>query len=63
MTVYLGETSSKEFNRFILDVLTQIRNYYKLELYIDTAFEEEGQDVDDDKHQMFLESKMDDLKV
>lgn len=30
MTVYLGESSIKEFNRFILDVLTQIRNYYKL---------------------------------
>lgn len=30
MIVYLSESSTKEFNRVILDVVSQIRSYYKL---------------------------------
>ena len=40
MTVYLTESDSKEFNRYILEVLTQIRNFYKLEAFADPSFEE-----------------------
>lgn len=60
MAVYLTESSKKEFNRYILEVLTQIRNFYKLEVYVDPKFEESA---DPDKQKIFFENKMDEIKL
>ena len=61
MTVYLTESSSKEFNRYILEVLTQIRNFYKLEVFADANFDEGG--TDPEKQQIIFENKMDEIKL
>ncbi len=38
LTVYLGESDKKQFNRFILDTLTQVQNYYKLSIFVDPSY-------------------------
>lgn len=60
MTVYLTESGSKEFTRYVLEVLTQIRNFYKLEVYADPNFEDNS---DPEKQQIFFDNKMDEIKL
>lgn len=62
MIVYLSESSNKEFNRIILDLVSQIRSYYKLETYMMSSLTLDDEHGDEEKQKMFMENKLDDLK-
>lgn len=62
MTIYLNETSKGRFEKCILDVVYQIGNYLKLEIYSDPEFVDRNFN-DEEKKNIILENKMDDLKM
>lgn len=62
MTVYLDENSKSKFDKFILDVLFQISNYLKLEIYADPEFNDLNY-TDEEKKNIIKENKIEDIKV
>jgi hypothetical protein len=57
--VYLNESGKRQFNKYVLQTITQIQSYYKLEVFVNPEFEDENGIT----QQEINEAKMDEIKL